>query len=268
MRASSRLLTLVPPAALALATALGCQTPEPPYLPDDPVPSASAEAPTSAASGPGDRGPAAAPARPAGPTPIADGAIFSSEITNPYLPLSIMRYTELESPEEWVVRAVTKRTEILGGVECLELAEQEYDGGQLAETSFNYFAQDEQGNVWYFGERVDEYDDGQVVAHGGSWLVGRDVAEPSLIMPAKPRVGLAFKPENFPPEAEEFDEIEAVDATLDLPSGSFRDVLVIKEGDRPGEWTERKYYAPGVGLVSENRTLNLTVSQEAAPLGQ
>jgi hypothetical protein len=191
------------------------------------------------------------------PTPIADGATFTSTITHPYLPLSLVPYAELKGGGVRIVRAVAEATEIVGGIECLVLAEHEYDGGELAEVSYNFFAQDGRGNVWYFGERVDEYDDGQVVAHGGAWQVGRNAAEPCLIMPAEPQVGLRFKPENSPPDAEEFDEVDALDARLEVPAGDFRDVLVIKEGDQPGEWSERKYYARGVGLISENAKLNL-----------
>ena len=191
------------------------------------------------------------------PTPIADGATFTSTITHPYLPLSLVPYAELQGGDVRIVRAVAENTEVVGGIECLVLEEHEYDGGELAEVSFNFFAQDGQGNVWYFGERVDEYDDGQVVAHGGAWQVGLNAAEPCLIMPAEPKVGLRFKPENSPPDAEEFDEVDAIDARLEVPAGDFRDVLVIKEGDQPGEWSERKYYARGVGLISENAKLNL-----------
>ena len=190
-------------------------------------------------------------------TPIADGAIFSAEITHPFLPLSAIRYSELQSANERVVRSVADETEAVSGIECLVLQEQEFDGGELAEISYNFFAQDEPGNVWYFGERVDEYDDGQVVAHGGAWLVGRNASEPCLIMPAEPKVGLRFKPENSPPDAEEFDEVEALDGHLTVPFGTFYGLLVVREGDRPGEWKERKYYARGVGLISENAKLNL-----------
>jgi hypothetical protein len=191
------------------------------------------------------------------PTPIADGATFTATVTHPYLPLSLVPYAELKGGDVRIVRAVAAQTEVVGDVECLVLAEHEYDGGELAEVSYNFFAQDGKGNVWYFGERVDEYDDGQVVAHGGAWEVGRNADEPCLIMPAEPKVGLRFKPENSPPDAEEFDEIDALDARLEVPAGEFHDVLVIKEGDEPGKWSERKYYARGVGLISENTKVNL-----------
>jgi hypothetical protein len=83
-------------------------------------------------------------------------------------------------------------------------------------------------------------------------------------MPAALTVGFEFKPENSPPDAEEFDRIERLDAALTVPAGSYTDVLVIQEADKPGQWKERKYYARGVGLISENKELNL-VSLRRAP---
>jgi hypothetical protein len=191
-------------------------------------------------------------------TPLKEGVRFAAEITHPYLPLSSVRFAEFGSKEEKVIREVQDATRKVAGVECLVLAEKEYEDGELAEISYNFFAQDAAGNVWYFGEDVDDYEDGEVVSHGGAWKVGRNAKEPCLFLPAKLAVGARFKPENSPPDAEEFDAIEAVDATLELPSGHrFRDVLVIAEGKKPGEIEERKYYVRGIGLVSENKELNL-----------
>lgn len=199
---------------------------------------------------------------PSGPTPIADGTlVFSSRITHPYLPLSSVRYSELRSDSERIVRAVADQTGNVHGYDCLVLVEEEYDGGELGETMRRYLAQDNQGTVWCFGESVDEYDSGQVVSHGGSWLVGRDVAEPALYLPATPTVGLAFKPENAPPNAEVFAQVDALDAESTVPMGHFAGVLVVKEGLQPGQWTQRKYYAKGLGLISVNSSLNLVAAR-------
>jgi hypothetical protein len=192
------------------------------------------------------------------PAPIAAGARFSPRITHPYLPLSTVRTAEFHSKSDKVLFEVQPETRQVAGVECLVLAEKEYEDGELAEISFNYFAQDEEGNVYYFGEDVDDYEDGQVVSHGGAWLVGRNAKEPCLFMPARPRVGFLYKPENSPPAAEEWAEIAAIDAVLEVPAGSYADVLVVKETDHADRWQERKYYARGVGLISENGKLNLT----------
>ncbi len=199
----------------------------------------------------------AGPFEPPSLTPLQDHARFSSKITHPYLPLSTTRYAEFGSEDAKVVRAVLDETREVGGVQCLVLAEKEVEDGEVAEISYNFFAQDDQGNVWYFGEDVDDYEDGKIVSHGGSWKVGRNAKEPCLFLPARLEVGFRFKPENSPPDAEEFDEVAALDAELKVPAGSYKDVLVVHEGKKLGVIEERKYYARGVGLISENRKVNL-----------
>lgn len=191
------------------------------------------------------------------PAPLKNGARFSAKITHPYLPLSRVRYTELRGVKARVIREVQAETKKVGGVECLVLAEKEYDGETLEEISYNYFAQDEKGNVFYFGEDVDEYKEGKVVSHGGAWLVGKNATEPCLFMPAEPTIGFQYKPENSPPDAEEWAEVGANDAELAAAGETYRNVLVIKETDNPTRWEESKYYAKDVGLISENGKLNL-----------
>lgn len=194
-------------------------------------------------------------------SPLADGAQFTSAITHPYLPLSKVRIARFSGDDERVVCEVLERVESIAGVECAVLAENEFEDDELVEISYNYFAQDEGGNVWYFGERVDDYEDGKVVGHGGAWLVGETTSEPCLFMPARLAVGASFKRENSPPVAEEWNEVEALDAVLRVPAGEFRDVVVVKEADKQGRWKERKYYARGVGLISENKKLDLVSFQ-------
>jgi hypothetical protein len=189
-------------------------------------------------------------------TPLADKVDFSAKITHKYIPFSKVRYTVLESEDERVVRKVNG-TRLVKGVTCLVLEEHEYEDGELKEISYNFFAQDGDGNVWYFGEDVDDYENGKVVGHGGAWKVGVNAEEPCLFMPAKLRPGFAFKRENSPPAAEEFDEIVTLKHKMKVPAGKFKKVLVVREADVKGKWKERKYYAKGVGLISENRELNL-----------
>ena len=140
-------------------------------------------------------------------TPLKDGAQFTSRITHPYFPLSTVHYAELRSDDEFVVREVLPDTRTIAGVDCTVLAEKEHEGDAVKEISYNFFAQDTLGNVYYFGEEVDEYKDGKVSGHGGAWLVGKNATEPCVFMPAQLTVGLGFKNENSPPAAEEWNEI-------------------------------------------------------------
>jgi hypothetical protein len=187
-----------------------------------------------------------------------ENAVWSPRITHPFLPLSEVVYAELASPKERVVREVLPETREVAGVSCLVLVESEYEEGELKEISRNFFAQDGSGAVWYFGEEVDEYEGGAITGHDGAWLAGSDGSKPCLFMPARPRIGQRFEPEQTPPHAVEYDEVLALDEELTVPFGRFTGLLVIREGDRPDHWQERKYYARDVGLVSENGSVNLT----------
>jgi hypothetical protein len=155
------------------------------------------------------------------------------------------------------------RTFMLGGktVECVTLQETEFEDGVVTEISRNYFAQADDGAVWYFGEVVDHYVSGQVADHEGSWLVGgptlaTDAAEiatatkPSLYMPAAPAPGDAWQPEDLPPIAQENALALATDTTLKVRAGKFLGVLLVQEtSDLEDVEVERKWYAPQVGLV-------------------
>ena len=79
----------------------------------------------------------------------------------------------------------------------------EFEDGELVERTADYFAQDGKGRVWYFGERVDDIENGKVVGHEGQWLAGKNGAKPGLFMPAKPRVGQVFEQERAPGVAED-----------------------------------------------------------------
>jgi hypothetical protein len=142
-------------------------------------------------------------------------------------------------------------------VECAIMEEWAIEDGELAEISTNYFAQADDGTVYYFGETVDNYEDGEVVDHGGSWLVGgpsgddppetETAAVPAVFMPADPEVGDVWKPEDLPDAGiEEFDTAEGFERKLRVEAGKFYDVLRVRE-ETPD--VGRKWYAPGVGFV-------------------
>lgn len=127
------------------------------------------------------------------------------------------------------------------------------EGGQLIEDTFDWFAQDVDGNVWYLGEESVEFRNGEPVSTAGSWEAGVDGALPGIIMPANPTVGQAYRQEYYVGEAEDMAEITATGQHVEVPLGTFDDVLVTRE------WTplqprtdERKYYAPGVGVIKES----------------
>ena len=188
-----------------------------------------------------------------------DRAKFSHprEVTNPYLPLASLRQDILENQTERVER--TARPEIhktfkIGDqtVESLGVEDREFDSqGNLTEATVDYFAQDNEGNVYYFGEDVDEYRNGTVSGHSGAWLLGKDTAKPGLLMPAHPKTGDRFKSEDVPHITWEADEVVSLSETVTVPAGTWTNCIRIRENASDGA-TEYKLYAPGVGCVRED----------------
>ncbi len=131
-----------------------------------------------------------------------------TNITNPYYPLQIgkvYRY-EGQTPDglETIVEERLKVTRVVQGITCVVSNFKAYLNGNLIEEAYDWFAQDNEGNVWYFGEEVDNYNlDGTLKDHGGSWEAGVDGAKAGLIMPANPTPGLKYREEYFFNEAED-----------------------------------------------------------------
>jgi hypothetical protein len=135
--------------------------------------------------------------------------------------------------------------------------EREWKDGEIIEVSRNFFAICPSTNdVFYFGEEVDDYEDGEVVRHSGAWLAGENGAKAGLIMPGDPAVGMKYYQEIAPDVALDRAEIVSLDETLETPAGSFSNSLKTQEGNAldPGE-KEFKTYAPGIGLSQEEALL-------------
>lgn len=153
----------------------------------------------------------------------------------------------------------TTRQFDVGGVSvtCRLLQETEFEDGELVEISYNWFAEADDGSVYYFGEVVDNYEDGVIVDNEGSWLVGGPVGDdppetfavavPALFMPANPEAGDTYKPEDVPGGPNETDTVKRVIAKVKVPGGAFPACLEV--GEVSDGSAETKWYAPGVGVV-------------------
>ncbi|RIQ20233.1 hypothetical protein [Jiangella rhizosphaerae] len=120
-----------------------------------------------------------------------------------------------------------------------------YRAGRIVEVAYDYYAQDDDGGVWYLGEDVDNYEDGVVVDHDGSWLAGRD-GPGGLIMPADPRQGDVYRPENIPDLVFEEVTVQDDDVTADGPRGPVHGAIATEERLMEGT-VEHKVFAPGYG---------------------
>ena len=198
-----------------------------------------------AAAGPGDK---------KNPLEIDPGD-FVREVNNEFFPLKpgtrfIYRGESEGTPTRDVMIVTHKTKEILGVITTV-VHHLNYEDGVLIEDTFDWFAQDKDGNVWYFGEDTKELDeDGNVISTAGSWEAGVDGAEAGIIMLANPQVGDSYSQELAPGVAEDMAEVIGFEDSLCVKFGCFEDVLVTKE------WTplepdivEHKYYAEGVGFI-------------------
>ncbi len=147
---------------------------------------------------------------------------------------------------------VLNETKTVDGIETRVVEEREFERGALAEVSRNYFAVDKTTHdVYYFGEDVDEYEDGKVTGHGGSWLSGKDGARYGLMMPAAPKVGARYYQELAPGVAMDRAEVVSLTEKMATKAGAFESCLKTEESSALESGKEFKTYAPGVGLVQD-----------------
>jgi hypothetical protein len=123
----------------------------------------------------------------------------------------------------------------------------------LVEDTFDWHAQDKEGNVWYFGENSREIENGEVVSTEGSWEAGVDGAEPGILIKADPKVGETYRQEYYPGEAMDMGKVLSLDESATVPYGSFDHLLMTKDWNplEPAAGVAHKYYAPGIGKIQE-----------------
>ena len=185
-------------------------------------------------------------------------ADFTTKLDNEYFPLKPGTTFVYEGGAERGEMTVTHNTKKVMGVECVVVDDRGYEAGKLIEKTFDWFAQDKQGTVWYFGEDTKEYENGEVVSTKGSWEAGVDGAKPGIIMPSDPKVGHSYHQEYYPGEAMDMARVLSSNASVTVPYGSFDHVLETREWTplQPG-FSEKKYYVRGVGPLGNPRDLGL-----------
>jgi hypothetical protein len=180
-----------------------------------------------------------------------DAAEFTTEIDNPYWPMAPgSRWVYREDGELKVVVTVTDRKKVVAGIDALVVHDVVTENGEVIEDTFDWYAQDAEGNVWYLGEETKEFEDGKVVSTSGSWEAGVDGAQAGIVVPADPQPGMKYRQEYYKGEAEDRAEVLSVDAKATVPFGSFSDVLQTKDTTPlEPDLVEHKYYAREIGPV-------------------
>jgi hypothetical protein len=197
-----------------------------------------------------------APRLPQGSEPVRlDPSEFTSEIDNPFWPMTpgnrwVYRETDPEGGELRVEVTVTEDTKTILGIEARVVHDVVTEDGELVEDTYDWYAQDAAGNVWYLGEDTKEYENGKVKTTEGSWEAGVDGAQPGILVPINPRPGMTYRQEYLEGEAEDAAEVLSVDEQVTVPYGSFDRVLMTKDyTPLDPDLLEHKFYARGVGPV-------------------
>jgi hypothetical protein len=200
--------------------------------------------------------------------PVLDPKDFVDTIDNPYFPLPVGRtlvYRGTKDGQSQIDRVtVTDQTKVLMGITARTVFDVATHHGKLLERTFDWYAQDKEGNVWYLGENTTAYLPGGGTDTSGSWKAGVAGAKPGIIMEANPQIPDAYRQECRPGKAEDTAWIVNTQGSVTVPYGTLHHALTSLEATRiePGAF-DQKVYAPGIGIVLERA---LSGSPEVARL--
>ena len=184
--------------------------------------------------------------------PAIDPANFSHVVNSPYFPLvpgTTAIFGEKDGNDTLDRRVtVTHDTKMVMGVKCVVVRDQVTIKGEAEEDTYDWYAQDKQGTVWYFGEATKEFKGGGRVSTEGSWEAGVN-GQPGIIMPAHPAPGAPYRQEYSPSVAEDMGQVVAVNESVTVPFGSFTGCVRTKEWSMLESGTEKKWYAKGIGEI-------------------
>jgi hypothetical protein len=192
---------------------------------------------------------------------VVDPADFETNgapnpIDNPYFPLAVGSTWTYEGFKEGKtltdVQIVTPNTRTLMGVTITDVRDTAWEDGILAEDTIDYYAQDDAGNVWYFGEDTREFDDqGNVTSTEGSWQAGDGDNLPGILMEAQPKAGDTYRQEFGPGVAVDMATVINVRRHITVPLASYTNVVETKEWSCLEAGLDHKFYAAGVGDAKE-----------------
>jgi hypothetical protein len=194
--------------------------------------------------------------------PSTNPDLFVKCVDNPYFPLipgTVYTY-EAESEEgiETITVTVTDRAKRVNGIRATVVQDVVTLDGVLVEETFDWYAQDKRGNVWYLGEDVSNYEDGEFVDKEGSWEAGVNGAVPGIIMLDRPFAGDIYRQEYLAGEAEDMAAVLSLSNHVTVPYDTFNHVLKTLDYNPLEGELEHKFYAPDIGLI---KTVNLETNE-------
>jgi hypothetical protein len=183
-----------------------------------------------------------------------DPARFQTTIDHRYWPMApgatwVYREATEDGPQRVEVTVTDRKKEILG-IQATVVHDVVSIDGEVIEDTFDWYAQDSSGNLWYLGEDTKEYEEGKVVSTEGSWEAGVDGAQAGIILPADPAVGMTYRQEYYKGHAEDAARILSLDEQAETPFGHFTGVMLTKDlNPLEPKLLEYKFYARDVGPV-------------------
>ncbi|MSR61587.1 MAG: hypothetical protein EXS08_03950 [Planctomycetes bacterium] len=201
--------------------------------------------------------------------PRIDPHDFVRGVNNPLFPLvpgrTLVYETVTDEGTERIEVTTTHATKRILGVPCVVVHDFVTFDGEVIEDTLDYFAQDRAGNVWYFGELSQQFENGELSGLEGSWTAGVDHAKPGIVMQATPRVGQVYRQEFQPDVAEDAASILARDRHVSVPYGNFSGCLqTLDFSPLEPDASENKFYAPTIGVVLE---VDLTTGERTELIG-
>lgn len=192
------------------------------------------------------------------PEPVKlEPANFKARIDHAYLPMAPgTTYTIRETHEGKIAEniiTVLAETKTIMGVGCIVVHDKTLLDGKLVEDTYDWFAQDKQGNVWFFGEAIEERRADGTTSTEESWQAGVDGAWPGIAMPARPKPGMPYRQE-YVKEAAEMAQIIALGESVTVPAGTYADCVKTKEWSVFESGYNFKWYCRGVGVVRTQST--------------
>jgi hypothetical protein len=194
---------------------------------------------------------------PTGAEPInLNPADFTADITHQYWPMKPgTRWTYRDVDEKGevqtvVVVATAETKKLANGVTARVVRDTVTAEGELVEDTFDWYAQDSAGNVWYMGEDTAEFENGKIASRDGSFEAGVGGALPGILLPAEPQVGQKYRQEYLKGEAEDNGEVLGINQLVEVPAGRYSDALLTRDTTNlEPDVVEYKLYAPDVGPV-------------------
>lgn len=160
---------------------------------------------------------------------------FVAVVDNPYLPFpdgATWRYEGTSDGADEVIEVtVTGDRKTILGISATVVRDTVTVDGAVVEDTYDWYAQDTDGNVWYLGEDVKDYEDGKLVSTEGSWEAGVDGALPGIVMPGHATAGDPYRQEYLAGEAEDMMQILETGSALTVAGRTYDDVI------RTRDWT-------------------------------